>query len=72
MPHNRVKRVKPLFRSRRLGVKSLGSRLVLVLTLLARRLRDRSWTGVASLGLAGGVAIFVCYALAYALTDGWK
>jgi hypothetical protein len=38
------------------------------ITLLARPLRRAPWTGAVALGTAGGLAIFICYPLAYAIT----
>src|SRR5262245_60299032 len=45
--------------------------IAIALTLLAKPLRRCSWTTSALLGIAGGAAIFVCYALAYGVTDGF-
>ena len=43
--------------------------IALVLTLLARTLRRGSWrTGILA-GIAGGLSIFVCYAIAFLITD---
>jgi hypothetical protein len=52
----------------------LGELLIAVaFTLLARLLRRNSWMPVVPAGVAGGAAIFIAYALAYAITDGlWK
>jgi len=44
--------------------------IALALALLARTLRRGSWFTAIIAGIAGGIAIFVCYALAYAVTDG--
>ena len=46
--------------------------IAIALTLLAKPLRRGGWTNVVPLGIAGGIAIFVCYALAFAVTDGFK
>jgi len=47
----------------------VGELLIAVaLTLLARRLPGASWARVIGLGIAGGAAIFVAYALAYRVT----
>jgi hypothetical protein len=43
--------------------------IALALTLLARRLRRGSWIGAISAGIAGGISIFVCYAVAFFITD---
>lgn len=43
--------------------------IALVFALLARNVQRGSWFTAIVAGLAGGVAIFVCYALAYAVTD---
>jgi hypothetical protein len=43
--------------------------IAVALTLLALPLRRVSQTQAVLLGLAGGVAIFICYALAYLVTD---
>ena len=44
--------------------------IAIVLTLLAGPLRQRGVVAAIAFGLAGGVGIFVCYALAYAAIDG--
>ncbi len=44
--------------------------IAVALTLLAVQLRRGTWKKAAVAGLAGGLAIFVCYALAYLVTDG--
>ena len=44
--------------------------IAIALTLLARPLRRCNLAPAPVLGVAGGAAIFICYALAYALTDG--
>ena len=43
--------------------------IALALTLLARRLRRGSWHTAIGAGISGGVAIFVCYALAFWVID---
>ncbi len=45
--------------------------IAIALTLLARALRRGNLAGALGLGVAGGAAIFICYALAYAVTDGF-
>jgi hypothetical protein len=42
---------------------------VIVLALLAKRVSQGTWTTSFFAGLAGGIGIFICYALAYGLTD---
>jgi hypothetical protein len=44
--------------------------IAVALALLAAQLRRGSWRNAVLRGLAGGLAIFICYALAYFLTDG--
>ena len=44
--------------------------IAIALALLARRVRDRKWPSAIVSGVIGGAAIFVCYALAYLITDG--
>ena len=44
--------------------------IAIALTLLAKPLRSGNRAKTPGLGVAGGAAIFVCYALAYAVTDG--
>jgi len=39
-------------------------------SLLAKRVCEGTWTSSILAGLAGGVGIFVCYALVYGITDG--
>jgi len=46
--------------------------IAVALTLLAAQLRRGTWKKAAIAGLIGGLAIFVCYALAYLVTDGLK
>ncbi len=43
--------------------------IAIALTLLAKPLRHGSATKTWWLGIAGGAAIFICYALAYGITD---
>jgi hypothetical protein len=43
--------------------------IALVFTLLALTLRRDSWRGSVVAGVAGGASIFVCYALAFLITD---
>ena len=43
--------------------------IAVALTLLARRLRRGSWLGAIGAGIAGGISIFVCYAVAFFITD---
>jgi Domain of unknown function (DUF6989) len=43
--------------------------IALALALLARTLRRSSWGGAIVAGIAGGAAIFVCYAAAFFVTD---
>jgi Domain of unknown function (DUF6989) len=45
--------------------------IAVALALLASQLREGSWKTALWLGVAGGVAIFICYAAAYAVTDGF-
>ena len=44
--------------------------IAILLALLAKRVSAGTWTSSILAGLAGGVGIFVCYALAYGITDG--
>ncbi len=44
--------------------------IALALAILAGRLRCGTWRTALLAGLAGGAAIFVCYVVAYAATDG--
>src|SRR5881409_3426064 len=43
--------------------------IALVLALLARTLRRASWRVAVAAGLAGGISIFACYAIAFLVTD---
>jgi len=45
--------------------------IAIALTLLAKSLRHGSAAKTGLLGIAGGVAIFICYLLAYGLTDAF-
>lgn len=45
--------------------------IAVTLAVLAARLRESSWKTALAAGVAGGLAIFVCYAVAYGLTDGF-
>jgi hypothetical protein len=44
--------------------------IALALAVLARTLRRGSWVVAGLSGAAGGAAIFVCYAIAFGITDG--
>lgn len=44
--------------------------IAILLTLLAKRLVPGNWTTDLWTGVAGGAGIFICYAIAYGLTDG--
>ena len=44
--------------------------IAIILALLARRVASSDWKDAVLAGIAGGVGIFVCYALAYGITDG--
>jgi fluoride ion exporter CrcB/FEX len=43
--------------------------IALVFALLARTLRRDSWRVAVVAGVAGGVSIFVCYVVAFLITD---
>jgi hypothetical protein len=45
------------------------SGIAIILALLARKLRGGSWRQAVLAGIGGGVSIFVCYALAFWITD---
>ncbi|MBI3415290.1 MAG: hypothetical protein HY043_08220 [Verrucomicrobia bacterium] len=45
--------------------------IAVAFTLLAKLLPRASWSRTAAIGLAGGVAIFIAYAVAYGVTDGF-
>jgi hypothetical protein len=44
--------------------------IAIALAILAGGVRDGRWRAAVFTGVIGGGAIFVCYALAYAITDG--
>ena len=44
--------------------------IAILLAVLAKRIPEGTWTSSILAGLAGGVGIFVCYAVAYGITDG--
>ncbi len=44
--------------------------IAIALTLLAGPVRRGNWKATLLAGIAGGLAIFICYALGYGLTDG--
>lgn len=44
--------------------------IAILLALLAKRLPQDTWATSITAGIAGGIGIFLCYALAYSLTDG--
>lgn len=44
--------------------------IAIALAVLARSLRRGSWRTALLSGIAGGAAIFICYVLGFALTDG--
>ena len=46
------------------------SGIAIILALLAKRVLRGNWAVAVQAGLAGGMGIFVCYAVAYTLTDG--
>ena len=46
--------------------------IAVALALLAVQLRRGSWKKALLAGLIGGLAIFICYALAYLVTDGLR
>jgi hypothetical protein len=45
--------------------------IAITLTLLARHVAEGGWRNAVLAGLAGGAGIFVCYAVAYGITDGF-
>jgi hypothetical protein len=45
--------------------------IAVALAWLASKLRNGGWGKAVLLGVAGGAAIFTCYAVGFALTDGW-
>ena len=44
--------------------------IAILLAVLAKRAMREDWTYAIWLGIAGGGGIFICYALAYGITDG--
>jgi hypothetical protein len=44
--------------------------ITILLTILAKQLTRSTWTTALWSGIAGGMGIFVCYAIAYGITDG--
>ncbi|MGH7259487.1 MAG: DUF6989 domain-containing protein [Nitrospiraceae bacterium] len=44
--------------------------IAILLAILAKQLTRDNWTTALLAGVAGGVGIFVCYAIAYGITDG--
>ncbi|MDF0672882.1 MAG: hypothetical protein P0120_00870 [Nitrospira sp.] len=44
--------------------------IAILLTILAQRVSQDTWTATLIAGTAGGSGIFICYALAYGVTDG--
>jgi hypothetical protein len=44
--------------------------IAILLAMLSTRLSRGNWTSAVLSGIAGGIGIFLCYALAYSLTDG--
>lgn len=45
--------------------------IAIILAILAKRLTDGTWTRSLLTGIAGGLGIFLCYALAYGITEGF-
>jgi hypothetical protein len=45
--------------------------IAITLALLARHVAEGGWRNAILAGLAGGAGIFVCYAVAYGITDGF-
>lgn len=45
--------------------------IVIILAILAKQLTRSTWTRSLLLGTVGGVGIFLCYAIAYGITDGF-
>lgn len=45
--------------------------IAIAVALLAKRLGRGKWSTAVMAGLAGGAAIFICYAVAYGITDGF-
>lgn len=44
--------------------------IAILLAMLAKRVSRGNWTTSIMAGIGGGVGIFICYAIAYGLTDG--
>ena len=44
--------------------------IAILLAILAKRLPQGNWTTALLAGFAGGVGIFLCYVIAYGITDG--
>lgn len=44
--------------------------IAILLAMLATRLTRGNWTTALLAGVTGGAGIFVCYAIAYGITDG--
>ena len=44
--------------------------IAIMLAILAKRLTPNTWACALRTGTAGGIGIFLCYALAYGITDG--
>lgn len=44
--------------------------IAIILALLAKRLTNGSWATSLLAGIAGGIGIFLCYAIAFTVTDG--
>ncbi len=44
--------------------------IAILLTILAKRIVQGTWTTALFVGTVGGLGIFACYATAYAITDG--
>lgn len=43
--------------------------IAIALAFLTRRVRDCRWPAAVNAGIAGGIAIFLCYVIAYGITD---
>jgi hypothetical protein len=44
--------------------------IAIIFALLARRVANGEWRNAVLAGLASGIGIFICYAVAYGITDG--
>lgn len=44
--------------------------IAIILAVLAKRLANSTWADTLLIGTTGGMGIFLCYALAYGITDG--